>query len=171
MIVIDQPFCFSPVCTYICACTPGRTGTLRGTIMLPRQSEYRERRTLMNLYGMMSWTCIPSGDWLNPVALTIGAVRSPLPNFSFDTVNGHYRYCALTVEQIVENTQKHIFRHHIAVGHNRQWNVFFCLSVTEYSCKYILDFEWILLNLCNFGKKSHLLKGMIHNYIFIIVMQ
>lgn len=27
------------------------------------------RRTLMNLYGMMSWTCIPSGDWLNPVAL------------------------------------------------------------------------------------------------------
>lgn len=34
-------------------------------IMLARHCEYR-RRTLMNLYGMVSWTCIPSGDWLNP---------------------------------------------------------------------------------------------------------
>jgi len=66
MTVIDQPFCFSPICTYVCAYTSDRIGMPRGTIMLARQNEYRERRILMNLYGMMSWTCIPSGDWLNP---------------------------------------------------------------------------------------------------------
>lgn len=38
-------------------------------------SEYR-RRTLMNLYGMVSWTCIPSGDWLCP-SIGVLAYHSP----------------------------------------------------------------------------------------------
>lgn len=115
---------------------------------------------------MMSWTCIPSGDWLNPVALTIGAVHSLLPNFSFATVDERVLAIRTLIRWIAQNTERYIFRNHIATGYNTSNEMPFCNEIVMSNVMGLK--KWSCMSrLCSFRNKCYSFKGTKRNNLLL----
>jgi len=107
----------------------------------------------MNLYGMMSWTCIPSDNWLNPVEPLARLIRRYRTCRSILSTDIHSRYCALQQPNKSRKVHRKIYfsSHHIGNKCNEREAIYINM------CHQKND---LVSRLYSFGKKHEFLEAM-----------